>query len=496
MPANGRRVKPICLDRPGGALVRTAALLVASLSVVACTTIGPAYREAPVAAPIEWYRLDRATGTSTAATPVDLTHWWTRFGDPALSEVIVRALDANTDLRAAQARLREVRARRELSAANTAPTVSATGRATTSRSSQETGTGRSIEVYRAGFDASWEADLFGARRRAIEAADADVDASAANLQAAQVSLVAEVALAYIDVRAFQTRLDVARRNLGAQSEIAQLTDWRAQAGLVSALESEQVRTTLEQTRAQIPALASSIAQAQDRLATLLALSTAALPRVVLETHALPAAPARVAVGIPADALRQRPDIRAAERRLAAETARIGQTAAARYPDLALSGSIGLEALTFGALGAGSAVAHSIVAGVSGILFDGGRIARQVEIQEAVRDQSAVAYEKAVLTALQEVESALAAVQHTQSRRKILDEAVVAARNAATYAAQRYRSGIVDFQSVLDTQRSLLGVEDARATSQADETAAVVRLYKALGGGWTPSAAPQLPDGKS
>jgi outer membrane protein TolC len=257
-----------------------------------------------------------------------------------------------------------------------------------------------------------------------------------------------------------------------------------------------VRALLEQTRAQIPALTSLLAQAQDRLATLLAVTTAALPPGVFEARELPSAPARVAVGIPADTLRQRPDIRAAERRLAAETARIGQTLAARYPDLTLSGSIGLEALSLGALGAGSALTHSIVAGVTGLLFDGGRIARRVDVQEAVRDQAAIAYEKAVLTALQEVESALAAVRHAQARRRILDEAVIAARNAATYAAQRYSSGIVDFQAVLDTQRSLLGVEDARVSSHADETAAVVRLYKALGGGWTPAPAPALQDGTS
>lgn len=489
-------MKPLCKLRDGERPARNGALLIASLLLAACTTVGPDYHPPALDAPAQWHRLDGATGTSTAAPATDLAVWWTRFRDPVLSELIARALEANADLRSAQGRLREVRARRDLAAANAAPSVGATARATTSRSSEDTGTGRTIDVYRAGLDASWEADLFGGRRRALEAADADIDASSANLQATQVALVAEVALTYVDIRAFQTRLDVARRNLDAQTEIAQLTDWRAQAGLVSALEAEQVRTTLEQTRAQIPAFASLLAQAQDRLATLLAQSTGALPAAVFEARAMPQAPVRVAVGIPADVLRQRPDVRAAERRLAADTARIGQVAAQRYPDLTLSGSIGLEALTIGALGAGSAMAHSIVAGVSGILFDGGRIARQVEIQEAVRDQAAVAYEKAVLTALQDVESALAAVRYTQERRQILDQAVIAARNAATYAAQRYRSGIVDFQAVLDTQRSLLGVEDARTTAVAEETAAVVRLYKALGGGWTPEATRQLQNGTS
>jgi len=453
-----------------------------------CTTIGPNYVEPPTQAPAAWHRIDTATNTSTGERTGDLASWWTALGDPVLTDLVVRALAANTDLRSAQARLREVRARRELAQANLAPTLSGSADASRSRSSEETGSGRSTTLYRAGLDASWEADLFGGRRRGIEAAQADLEASAASLQATRVSLVAELALDYLDVRAYQARLEVARRNLDAQAEIAQLTDWRMQAGLVSALEFEQVRATLEQTRAQVPALESLLAQAQDRIAVLLATSTGALPVALTQSAAIPAAPEGIAVGIPADVLRQRPDVQAAERRVAAETARIGQTAAARYPDLTLSGSIGLEALTLGALGSTAAMARSIAAGVSGVLFDGGRIARQVEAQQAVRDQAELAYEKAVLTALQEVESALASVQQTQARSRILADAVGAARNAALYATQRYRSGIVDFQAVLDTQRTVLSVEDALATSRAEATAAVVRLYKALGGGWTPTAA--------
>lgn len=490
----GNRVKAPCVNRPAG--LRRHALVAASILIAGCAAVGPDYTAPPLSAPPEWHRLDRAAGSTTAAPPTDLARWWTRFGDPLLSDLIGRALDANIDLHTAQARLREARARRELALANNAPAVTGAGRATHSRSSAEAGSGRSVDLFRVGLDASWEADLFGGRRRSVEAAEAEVEVGAASLDATRVSLIAEVALDYIDVRAYQTRLEVARRNLDAQAEIAQLTDWRAQAGLVSALEAEQARATLEQTRAQTPVLENLLAQAQDRLASLLALPSAALPPALFAPGAVPPTPARVAVGIPADVLRQRPDIRAAERRLAADTARIGQAAAARYPDLTLSGSIGLEALTLGALGSSGAVARSIVAGVSGVLFDGGRIARQVEIQETVRDQTALGYEKAVLSALREVESALAAVRHTQARNRILDDAVAAARNAATYATQRYRSGIVDFQAVLDTQRTLLSVEDARASSQAEASAAVVRLYKALGGGWTPGPAPQSQDGTS
>jgi len=484
-------VKPLLPNLPDGtSRPPLAAAWLAIALFGGCTTVGPNYVEPQAATPAAWHRIDAATHTSTASQPGDLAQWWTALGDPVLSELVTRALTTNTDLRSAQARLREVRARRDLALANLAPTIGGSANASRNRSSEEAGSGRTTELYRAGLDASWEADLFGGRRRGIEAAQADFEASAANLQATQVSLVAEVALNYIDTRANQARLEVARRNLDAQAEISQLTDWRAQAGLVSALEAEQARASLEQTRALIPALESLLAQAQDRIAVLLGTSTGALPTTLFQAAAIPSTPERVAAGIPADVLRQRPDVQAAERRLAAETARIGQTAATRYPDLTLSGSIGLEALTLGALGSTTALAHSIVAGVSGVLFDGGRIARQVEAQKAVRDQTEIAYEKAVLTALQEVESALAAVRQTRTRQRTLGSAVTAARNAALYATQRYRSGIVDFQAVLDTQRTVLSVEESLVTSRADATAAIVRLYKALGGGWTPAAIPQ------
>jgi outer membrane protein TolC len=189
------------------------------------------------------------------------------------------------------------------------------------------------------------------------------------------------------------------------------------------------------------------------------------------------------VGIPADTLRRRPTC-AAERRVAAETARIGQVAAAAYPEFTLRGSIGLEALSFSALGSSDAVVRSLLAGVTGVLFDGGRIREQVKIQEAIRDEALIGYETAVLTALQDVENALTSLANSNKRRAALSDAVDAARNAALYALHRYTSGLIDFQSVLDTQRTVLAVEESLAGAQSDSVAAVIRLYKALGGGWS------------
>ncbi len=307
----------------------------------------------------------------------------------------------------------------------------------------------------------------------------------ASLENTQVSLASEVALNYVEVRALQTRVGIARANLASQSETLQLTNWRAQAGLVSSQDVEQARSNLEQTRAQIPSLETSLAESEHGLDILLGRAPGTLHARLAATGELPTVPDRIAVGIPADTLRQRPDVRAAERKLAAETARVGVAEAARYPSFTLSGSIGLEALTLGALGNGGAATSSLLAGITSPVFNAGRLRAQVEIQDAVREQAQVSYEQAVLTALQEVENTLVALARNRERVEALAIAAESARNAAELARQRYSAGLIDFQSVLDTERSVLSAEDSLASSRADGVLALIRLYKALGGGWSP-----------
>ena len=416
----------------------------------------------------------------------ELSRWWETLRDPVLPELVSASLAANPDLKSAQARLRQARARRLLAGADFFPTVSGAFAASRVRTSEQAGTGRTTELYSAGFDASWEPDVFGGVRRGVEAAQADLEASAASLHNTRVSLVAEVALNYVEVRAFQSRLGIARANLDSQIETFQLTDWRAQAGLVGALDVEQARANLEQTRAQIPTLETSLAQAEHRLAVLLGLAPGALRAQLASGGPVPAPPERAAVGIPADTLRQRPDVRAAERTLAAETARIGQAEAARYPGFALSGFIGLEALSLGALGGSGATAHSLAASVATVIFDGGRLRHQVEIQSAVAEQALANYEAAILTALEDVENALVSLANSVQRAATLRTAAEAARNAALLARQRYASGLIDFLTVLDTQRTLLSIEDSLAATHAESASALIQLYKALGGGWSSS----------
>ena len=462
-----------------------------ALGLVGCAAVGPDYRAPASAVPADWNRIDAPL--VHAAAPGDLSHWWRGLNDPLLSELVEQALLASPDLRSAQARLREARARRAVAAAGRLPSVTGSGSARRSESSAESGSGATRNLFSAGLDASWELDVFGGIRRGIEAAEADLQSSQASLHDTQVSLAAEVALNYVEVRAFQTRLGIARDNLASQSETLQLTGWRAQAGLVSSQDVEQARSNREQTRAQIPALETSLAESEHGLDILLGSSPGTLHARLAAPGELPAVPAQIAVGIPADALRQRPDVRVAERRLAAETARVGVAEAARYPSFSLSGSIGLEALTFGALGSGDAATSSLFAGITGPIFDAGRRRAQVDVQDAVREQVQVTYEQAVLTALQEVENALVALARNRERVEALANAAESARNAAQMAQQRYSAGLIDFQSVLDTQRSVLSAEDSLASSRADSVLALIRLYKALGGGWSPQTETRLAD---
>ncbi len=462
-------------------------ILMSCIGLAACAA-GPDYAPPDLAAPPAWSRL--ATGDAPmfeGADPGDLSRWWERFGDPLLSDLAAEALRENQDLHAARARLRQARARAGAASADFFPDLNASASGRTSRSSKETGGGGTREFYSAGLDASWELDVFGGVRRSVEAARADLAAAAAGLRDVQVSLMAEVAMNYVQVRSLQTRIDIARDNLKSQAETLQLTTWRAQAGLVGAQDVEQARANLEQTRARMPSLQISLAEAEHSLDILLGKPPGTLRPRLAGGGDLPTPPERVAVGIPADVLRQRPDVRAAERTLAGETARVGVAEAARYPAFRLSGSIGLEALTIGALGNSGAGASSLLAGVSAPLFNAGRLRRQVEIQDAAREQALAGYRQAVLDALRDVENALVALARNQERAMSLKRAAEAAGKAAAMARQRYAAGLIDFQPVLDTDRTELSVEDNLAGARADGALALIQLYKALGGGWRPRA---------
>ena len=460
----------------------------AGLAIAGCAAVGPNYTRPATELPLAWNGLDPTSQpVLSAETPADLSRWWQSLDDPMLTGLIDEALQANNDLRSAQSRLRQARAQRTVAGAGRYPDLTASGRASRSRSSEEAGSGTTTNFYSAGLDASWEIDVFGGVRRGVEAAEADLESSEASLAYTRVTLASEVALGYVEVRTLQSRLGIARDNLASQSETLQLTAWRTQAGLASSLDVEQARSNREQTRAQVPALETTLAEAEHALDILLGKPPGTLHARLADAGGLPSVPAEIAVGIPANALRQRPDVRAAERTLAAETARRGVAEAARYPAFYLSGSIGLEALKASALGDGGTTASSLLAGITAPLFNAGRLRAQVEIQDALREQAQIAYEQTVLTALQEVENALVELARSQERVEALGNATESARVAAEFAGQRYSAGLIDFQSVLDTERTLLSNEDSLASARGFVVQALVRLYKAMGGGWSPEA---------
>ena len=479
-------------------------LLVAGLGGCAGWRPGPAPASTTaVAVPAAW--AEAASGATGPPTP--LANWWRRYNDPLLVQLVDQALRANPTLRGAQAALVQSRALRDVQAAAGWPTLGLSASGQRSRANLGAGS-YTGNTFQAGFDASWEPDIFGGIRAAVAAADADVQVSAATLADTQVSLAAEVATDVLQLRGLQLRVRIAQASLASQSETLQLTQWRVQAGLLTALEEAQARAATEQTRALVPALQATLDQTAHALAALTGQAPGQVPGLLDAALDRPAGPAAAAASspasptsqpsqasqaslrsadplpaIPADTLRQRPDVRAAAARMVAAAQRVAQADAARWPSLTLTGSLGASAATLAGLGQGAALVAAVLGTASATLFDGGLLRAQWRAQQAAFVQSATAYDATVLAALQDVEDGLVALRRLRESRISLVAAADAATTAATLAGQRYRSGIVDFQVLLDTQRSALTAQDSLATTETSLNTGQVRLYKALGGGW-------------
>jgi NodT family efflux transporter outer membrane factor (OMF) lipoprotein len=433
----------------------------------------------PVAVPVAW----SATVVNANLRPMLLKTWWTSFDDSLLADLIDRALQNNAGVNSAQAALRQARALRDVAAAALLPTLGASISAQHNTNGNESGTDTHSKNFRAGLDAGWELDIFGANRHALAAGDATAEAGEASLADVRVSIAAEVALGYISLRSAQARLGIAEANLASQTETLQITRWRFQAGLVTSLETEQARASVEQTRAQLPLLQIAIEQSRHALAVLAGQPPAALAVLLAGRGVIPQSRDQIPLDIPAETIRQRPDVRAAELRLAAAVARVSVARAARLPDFRLSGSIGANAITLGTLTNGASMVSAVLAAISMPLFDGGAGSAQVRVQQAATEQALQAYRTAILAALSDVENALVAMQGDRERLLGLQNAADAAAIAAELARQRFGSGLVDFQTVLETQRTQLSSQDNVATATAEYSADQVRLIKALGGGW-------------
>ena len=429
----------------------------------------------------------------------DLRTWWTALDDAELDRLIARATEGNLDLRQAVARIRQARANLGVATGELLPGVDAIGSADTSRISEEVAAEvappqtRTDTLYSIGVDATWELDFWGRIRRNVESAEASIGASIEDYRDTLVVLYAEVARNYVDMRTLQARIQSALDNVRAQRAALQLTIDRNRAGLAPDLDVRQAELNLATTEAFVPTLRSALAQTINRLAVLLGEYPSELQDDLAATAAaIPQPPEEVLVSLPAELLRQRPDIRSAERELAAQTAQIGVATADLYPQFTLSGSFAFESFTTSDWIEWPARSFSFGPAFRWSIFDAGRIRSNIEVQDALTEQALVAYEQTVLGAVEEVENAIAAYVQERDRLESLRRSVVAARASVQLVETLYRTGLTDFQNVLDTQRSQFQQEDAQAASEGLVTQNLIQIYRALGGGWAPEVAQQDP----
>ncbi len=468
------------LSNESTAMNNSLAILLTTLLLASCA-VGPNYRAPPVAPAV--VQNARSTGF-VAQSPEAL--WWQEFGDTELDQLVHRALAANLDLRSAYDRVRAARAVFVERKFDYAPHVQLQG-AYSHVDEQQPGFGPSrinAQSDSLGFDAAWEIDLFGHVRRSVQAARADLGAEQANYQDAQVIVAAEVARNYFELRGAQKRLIVARENLSTEHQTLELTQLLDQTGRGSELDVQRSRARLKATEATIPPLEAAEKQAGYRLAVLLGERPGAL-----DQELQPAAVATYAKALPigdtAELLRRRPDVRAAERRLAAATARVGVATADLFPRVNVTGFVGFLSgdvgRLFGTAAGNNARAWSITPTVSWAAFDMGSVRARLRASEAQSDAAAANYEKVVLTALEDTENSFVAYSARQTQLKSLAEQAQASRRAAELADTRYREGAADFLVLLDAQRTQLDAEDSVAQAETAVNVSVVAIYKALGG---------------
>lgn len=462
-------------------------------------TVGPTYQPPTLAVAPAWSEAE-AAGVNSQSTPS--TQWWTSFDDPMLTSLITRAAAANHDLRLAMARLREARAARGMVAADNQPQLNASAGYTRQRRSANAtalpgnipagSVERDNDLFQVGFDARWEVDLFGGVRRAVEAAEADIQAALAERDATLVTLFGEVARTYLELRGAQAQLAITQQNLASQHETLELTRVRLQAGLSSALDVTRGEAQVATTASQMPTLERQIKQAMHRLSLLLGQEPGALLAELTPPARLPPPPPQLAIGLPVALLERRPDIRRAERALAAATARIGAATADLYPRLSLTGMLGLQSFDLTNLVRTGSQAWSLGPSVRWPAFEAGRIRANIQVQDARQEQALIRYEQTVLTALEDVEDALVTYAKEQQRQRALAAAVEANRRAVSLANELYTKGLVDFLNVLQAELALFTAESQYVLSTTALASSVVALYKALGGGWEVAVPEALP----
>ncbi len=473
---------------------RNALACALAAALAAGCAVGPDYHAPKVNTPAGW---TEATLSPSGATnsAVQITDWWKTFNDPELNSLVARAVAANHDLRIADARLRQARALRSGVAWDLGPTINASAAYTDALQSKNSlpfpkNTGTSsfgylyhTDLYDAHFDATWEIDVFGGKRRALQQAYAEYASVEEDRRDTLVSVLAEVARNYVEVRDYQQRLAIARDNIAAQQDAVDIARARFNAGLTSELDLRQAEALLATTQAQVPSLNTSLKEGVHRLGVLIGREPGALVAELGADAPVPAPPPAVPVGLPSDLLRRRPDVRRAERDLQAATANVGVQTAELFPKFTLVGLGGFQSFSASDWFAYSSKYWSAGPTVTWRLLDYGRIRSQIKAAGAQADQSLAAYEKTVLMSFEDVENALAAYANEQQRYRALTDAVTASRGAVDLANERYTKGLGDFLNVVDAERSLYQAQDQLAESQSAVSVDLVALYKALGGGW-------------
>ncbi len=469
--------------------LRSLPLLLAPIVLQGCA-VGPDYRApapATLAVPPAY-----STASPSGERP-DVQRWWTNFNDPQLNAIVDLALKQNLDIAQAVSRLRQAREALVQSRSALFPTIGTS--ASYSRQinirgrtfGQITNAGIVNENYALSGDVSYTADIFGGVRRSVESARGSYAASGYDLAQVQASIASEVARNYILARAAQAGAAIARDSLAIQDDNLEIAGFRVQAGLVSSLDAEQSRAQRAQTAANVPSLDQSFEQAANRIGVLTGQAPGALKSQLLAASPIPAGPEAVPVGVPADILRQRPDVLSAERNLAAATAQIGVARAALYPQLTLSGSISSNALSINALT--DIITGRVFGQLAQTIFDAGRSRAVLRQRRAQAEQAFSAYKSTVLTALEDVENALTALATAQARQREFVIAADASNNAAILARSRYRAGLTDITTLNTTESSLLTAQSGLSNAKSDQAQALVRLYLALGGGWDSAAPP-------
>ncbi|MES0199336.1 efflux transporter outer membrane subunit [Mesorhizobium sp. M0011] len=483
------------LERGSVAARRLLAPMLTTVLLAGCV-VGPDYQTPILAMPASW----SGQKPTKPAQPAQLSKWWQRLRDPELNTLVEEAVAGNLDVATAKARIREARASYRQSAGTLLPSAEGSGSVSRNKSSEATsGSDATYSEYQAGFDASWELDLFGANRRGVEAARYGLDASQEELRSTLLTLVGDVASYYTQARGYQARIALARRSAASQRQTAELTRTMAQAGTATAADVAKAMGQAASTEAAVPTLEASYAQAVHRLAVLAGRPPAWLSERLKRVAPIPAPRLPMPTGIPADLLLSRPDLRMAERQYAQYTAKIGQAEAARYPSVSLTGDISTAALKLGDLGKDSSIGWSFGPTLSVPVFNAGQLQAAVEVATAQRDQYFIAYRSSVLTALEDVENALVLLSQERIRIGKLASSARSYGEAASLEGTLYKAGETSLLDVLDAQRSLYSAEDSLLQSRVLLATNYIALNKALGGGWdgaVDSTKPEVVDVKT